>query len=190
VTPVVLTISYTLRTRRARVEAESYRNVEGLVIGEPLGVIYGYVHYDTMRASITFSEHVSVEPRETETGVELVVVPERRGRRRVRGELAPLQLWLMWEPGTLVDLATARRVGEITSGVSNVRFYAGFTELFYDEYTKLREYRDVLRFKLVDIDLGVNSRVEPNLLYLIPPYPLKFTTRKAGSALSIEMYSL
>jgi hypothetical protein len=185
---MVLTVTYTLRTKRARVGAESYRNVEGLVIGEPLGVIYGYVHYDTMRASITFSEHVSVKPRETETGVELVV---SKGGRRRRGELlSQLQLLETWEPGALVDLATARRVGEITSGVSNVRFYAGFTELFYDEYTKLREYRDVLRFKLVDIDLGVNSRVEPNLLYLIPPYPLKFTTRKAGSALSIEMYSL
>jgi hypothetical protein len=175
-----------LKTKRARVGAEVYRNVEGLVFGKPLGVLYGYVHYDTMRASITFNEHVSVEPRETETGVELVVVS---AGRRARGELlSQLQLLETWEPGTLVDLAAARRVGEITSGVSSVRFYAGFTELFYDEYTKLREYSDVSRFKLVDVELGANSRVEPGLLYLIPPYPLKFTTRKAGSVLSIEMW--
>jgi hypothetical protein len=181
----VSTITYTLRTKRVRVGAESYRNVEGLVLGESLGVIYGYVHYDTMRASITFRETVSVKPRETETGgVELVV---SKGRR---AQLLPSRLQLLeaWEPGTLVELAAARRSGEITSGVSCVRFYSGFTELFYDEYTKLREYRDVLRFKIVDADLGVNSRVEPGLLYLVPPYPLKFTARKAGSVLSIEMW--
>jgi hypothetical protein len=181
----VSTITYTLRTRRVRVGAESYRNVEGLVLGEHLGVIYGYVHYDTMRASITFRENVSVKPRETETGVELVV---HRARGARSAPALPLQLWLTWEPGALVELAAARRSGEVTAGVSCVRFYGGFTELFYDEYTKLREYRDVSRFKIVDADLGVNSRVEPGLLYLVPPYPTKFTTRKARSVLSVEMW--
>jgi len=181
----VSTITYTLRTRRVRAGAESYRGVEALVLGEHLGVVYGYVHYDTMRASITFRESVVVKPREAETGgVELVVY--RAGG--ARGVPAPLQLWLTWEPGALVELAAARRTGEITSGVSCVRFYSGFTELFYDEYTKLREYRDVSRFKILDADLGANSRVEPGLLYLIPPYPLKFTARKARSVLSVEMW--